>query len=74
MTDNHNRLDIPQLSGRRRRIFDTETVGRRAEVVARFLGTGKYLAYQTVFVVGWIVLNIVPVSYTHLTLPTILRV
>ncbi|GHT87394.1 hypothetical protein FACS1894129_8780 [Actinomycetota bacterium] len=45
MTDNHNRLDIPQLSGRRRRIFDTETVGRRAEVVARFLGTGKYLAY-----------------------------
>ena len=46
MTDNHNRLDIPQLSGRRRRIFDTETVGRRAEVVARFLGTGKYLAYR----------------------------
>ena len=72
MTDNHNRLDIPQLSGRRRRIFDTETVGRRAEVVARFLGTGKYLAYQTVFVVGWIVLNIVLARHAFDPYPFIL--
>ena len=72
MADNRTRLDIPQLSGRRRRIFDTEAVGRGAEVVARFLGTGKYLAYQTVFVVGWIVLNIVLARHAFDPYPFIL--
>lgn len=72
MADNRTRLDIPQLSGRRRRIFDAEAVGRGAEVVARFLGTGKYLAYQTVFVVGWIVLNIVLARHAFDPYPFIL--
>lgn len=72
MADNRSRLDIPQLSGRRRRIVDAEAVGRSAEVVARFLGTGKYLAYQTVFVVAWIVLNIVLARHAFDPYPFIL--
>lgn len=72
MADNRSRLDIPRLSGRRRRIFDTEAVGRGAEVVARFLGTGKYLAYQTVFVVVWVALNLVLARHAFDPYPFIL--
>jgi uncharacterized membrane protein len=36
--------------------------GRLAEQLARFLGTGRYLVAQTVFVGAWIVLNAVAVS------------
>lgn len=36
---------------------DPDAIGRWSERVARFLGTGRYLAIQTVIVVAWIVLN-----------------
>ncbi|MGW4096972.1 MULTISPECIES: DUF1003 domain-containing protein [unclassified Mycobacterium] len=52
------RLDTP----RTRRSFglrvDVEAVGQVGESVARFLGTGRYLAIQTIFVLIWIALNI----------------
>jgi uncharacterized membrane protein len=38
--------------------FDVEAVGRVSESFARFLGTGRYLALQTVFVIVWIALNL----------------
>ena len=38
--------------------IDVEEVGRVGENFARFLGTGRYLAIQTVIVVVWIVLNV----------------
>jgi uncharacterized membrane protein len=38
--------------------LDPDAVGRVAEGIARFLGTGRYLAIQTVLVVVWIALNI----------------
>ena len=53
------RLDTPRMS--RRRLtpqFDVEAAGRFGESFARFLGTGRYLAMQTVFVVVWIALNL----------------
>lgn len=53
------RLDTPRTS--RRRLtpqFDVEAAGRFGESFARFLGTGRYLAIQTVFVIVWILLNL----------------
>lgn len=38
---------------------DADAIGRGSERVARFLGTGRYLAIQTVIVLAWIVLNAV---------------
>lgn len=52
------RLDTPS-EGRRHFVgFDADVVGVYAERVARFLGTGTYLAIQTVIVIVWILLNI----------------
>ncbi|MEZ5212748.1 DUF1003 domain-containing protein [Gordonia sp. (in: high G+C Gram-positive bacteria)] len=53
------RLDTPS-EGRRRfsAQIDADAVGVYAERVARFLGTGSYLAIQTIIVVLWIALNI----------------
>jgi uncharacterized membrane protein len=52
------RLDQPQL-GRRRFELDPDTFARLSERVARFLGTGRYLAIQTVLVIVWVALNLV---------------
>jgi uncharacterized membrane protein len=45
----------PRVSGR----YDADAFGRMSESIARFLGTGRFLAGQTVFVIGWIALNAV---------------
>ncbi len=37
--------------------LDTDAIGRWSERVARFLGTGRYLAIQTVIVIVWIAIN-----------------
>jgi uncharacterized membrane protein len=52
------RLDTPRTSRRLTPQFDVEAAGRFGESFARFLGTGRYLAIQTVFVVVWILLNL----------------
>lgn len=39
--------------------LDSENFGEFAEAAARFMGTGKFIAYMTVFVVTWVTLNIV---------------
>ncbi|WET80603.1 DUF1003 domain-containing protein [Amycolatopsis sp. QT-25] len=56
------RLDQPRGQGRFRLNLDPDTFGRLTERVARFLGTGKYLFWQTLTVIVWIVLNLVAVS------------
>ena len=53
----NRRLDIPRL-GRRRLDLDPDSFARLSERVARFLGTGRFLAIQTVIVFVWIVLNV----------------
>ena len=45
----------PRMGGR----YDADAFGRFSEAIARFLGTGRFIVGQTVFVVGWIVLNTV---------------
>jgi uncharacterized membrane protein len=37
--------------------YDADAFGRMSEAIARFLGTGRFLAGQTVLVIGWIAIN-----------------
>jgi uncharacterized membrane protein len=39
--------------------YDPEAFGRFSERIARFIGTGRFLVYMTVFVVVWVVWNVV---------------
>ncbi|MFC5993971.1 DUF1003 domain-containing protein [Pseudonocardia hispaniensis] len=55
------RLDQPRPA-RRRLDMDPEEFARFSERLARFLGTGRYLAIQTVIVVVWIALNLFALS------------
>ncbi|MFE6919501.1 DUF1003 domain-containing protein [Nocardia sp. NPDC057663] len=42
--------------------WDSEAFASSSEKVARFLGTGRYLAIQTVIVIVWIILNVFVVA------------
>ena len=53
----YRRLDQPQR-GRARFEIDPDLFARFSERIARFLGTGRFLAIQTVIVVVWILLNL----------------
>ncbi len=58
------RLDVPRGSARGLSSFlrlDPDAVGRFAEGIARFLGTGRFLAVQTFIVIVWITLYVVAV-------------
>ena len=52
-------LDTPRVVSNRRLFkLDDDAVGAYAEKIARFFGTGRYLMWQTVFVVIWVLLNL----------------
>ncbi|BBY62572.1 DUF1003 domain-containing protein [Mycolicibacterium helvum] len=72
MSDPRQRLDTPRTS--RRPVFnlDPEAVGRFSESIARFLGTGRYLAWQTILVIVWIALNLFAVRWQWDPYPFIL--
>jgi len=58
------RLDQPRGSrnlGQYLRL-DPDAVGKFAEGIARFLGTGRFLAVQTIIVIVWIALNVAAVN------------
>jgi uncharacterized membrane protein len=52
--------------------LDPDAVGRFAEGIARFLGTGRFLAVQTVIVAVWIALNVFAVRLRWDAYPFIL--
>jgi uncharacterized membrane protein len=56
------RLDTPRTSRRPSFSVDADAVGRYSESIARFLGTGRYLFWQTVLVIVWICLNLFAVG------------
>jgi len=56
------RLDQPKRTGRLRLAIDPEAFGRVSERLARFLGTGKFLFWQSVLVMAWIALNLFAVT------------
>jgi uncharacterized membrane protein len=56
------RLDTPRDTRRqlvKRPTYDTDTFGVFAEQFARFMGTAQFLLYMTLFVVVWMVWNVV---------------
>ncbi len=58
------RLDVPRGHARGFASFlrlSPDAVGRFAEGIARFLGTGRVLAVQTIIVIVWITINVVAV-------------
>jgi uncharacterized membrane protein len=57
-------LEVPRgIAPRMGSRYDADAFGRFSEAIARFLGTGRFLAGQTVLVVGWIILN--TVAFVH---------
>ena len=59
------RLDVPRSRTRSFGGFlrlNPDAVGQFAEGIARFLGTGRFLAVQTIIVVVWITLNVAAVQ------------
>ena len=66
------RLDTPRTSRVPSLNLDAEAVGRVSESIARFLGTGRYLAWQTILVVVWIALNLFAVRWQWDPYPFIL--
>jgi uncharacterized membrane protein len=52
--------------------YDPEAFGNFAETIARFLGTGRYLAFQTVLVGLWIAVNVTAVALRFDPYPFIL--
>ncbi len=39
--------------------YDPDAFGRLSERVARFIGTGRFLVYMTVFVIVWLIWNVI---------------
>jgi uncharacterized membrane protein len=65
MPDRRTRLDQPKPARRSITVqYDPEAFGRWTERVARFLGTGRYLIYQSALVIVWIGWN--ALAPTHL--------
>jgi uncharacterized membrane protein len=81
VTGRDERLDQPLPAERRRRFqlrprMDPDAFGQFAEGFARFMGTARFLAYMTIFVVVWIAWNVLmpeplrfdPYAFIFLTL------
>ncbi|MDQ1723846.1 MAG: hypothetical protein QOG52_874, partial [Frankiaceae bacterium] len=54
------RMDQPRdrLGRSWRPTYDADAFGKLSERVARFIGTGKFLIYMTVFVTVWVTWNV----------------
>lgn len=50
-------LSKPRGAGATGSGYDADAFARYAESIARFFGTGRYLAMQTIFVIVWIAVN-----------------
>jgi uncharacterized membrane protein len=50
-------LSVPRGTPRMGARYDADAFGRFSEAIARFLGTGRYLFWQTAIVLVWITLN-----------------
>jgi uncharacterized membrane protein len=57
---------------RSRPFYDPDAFGRFSEAIARFLGTGRYLAAQTILVIVWVGFNVAAVHYRFDPYPFIL--
>ncbi len=55
-----NELTQPRRKGRFDVSYDPEVFGRFSESIARYLGTARFLVWQTIVIVVWLALNIIP--------------
>ncbi|MCW2503232.1 MAG: integral rane protein, partial [Actinomycetia bacterium] len=67
-----SRLDQPRSHRKRLPIIDADAFGKLSERVARFLGTGRFLAFQTVLVTIWIGINLYAGAHSFDPYPFIL--
>jgi uncharacterized membrane protein len=51
-------LSVPRGAAPMGARYDADAFGRFSEAIARFLGTGRFLFGQTLFVIGWIIINV----------------
>lgn len=68
MAERRSRLDQPVEAGRRWEMpqtFSEESFGILAEKFARFMGTAKFLVYMTLFIIVWILLNVLGMTKWH---------
>ncbi len=74
MAESHTRrrLDQPRSGRRFSMDIDPESFGRFSERLARFLGTGTFLFWQTLIVIAWITINLLAVNYRWDPYPFIL--
>lgn len=55
-----SRLDAPLTSRRSLKpSVDPEEFGKVSERIARFIGSWRFIAYMTIFIIGWVIWNIV---------------
>jgi uncharacterized membrane protein len=45
--------------------YDADAFGRLSERIARFIGTGRFLVYMTVFVIVWLIINTLAAKYIY---------
>src|SRR5581483_3979492 len=50
-------LSVPRGTPHMGARYDADAFGRFSEAIARFLGTGRFLFWQSLLVAGWIILN-----------------
>lgn len=66
------RLDQPKTGSRLSLDIDPDAFGRFAEAIARVMGTGRFLFWQTVIVIIWIAANVAPLVFHWDNYPFIL--
>lgn len=66
------RLDQPKSGSRLSLDIDPDSFGRFAEALARFMGTGRFLFWQSMMVIIWITANILPFIFHWDNYPFIL--
>ncbi|MEJ7771064.1 MAG: DUF1003 domain-containing protein [Geodermatophilaceae bacterium] len=72
MAEGGRRLDQPRSKGLAAPRIDADAFGRFSEGIARFLGTGRFLFFQTLIVIVWITLNLVALRFRWDPYPFIL--
>ena len=55
-----NELTQPRTKNRFDLSYDPDAFGQFSESIARFLGTARFLVWQTIVIVVWLLFNIVP--------------
>lgn len=63
MAEPRKRLDQPKVSSRLSLDIDPDAFGRFAEAIARFMGTGRFLFWQSMLIVVWIIANALPLIF-----------